>query len=102
MNPATCEHCGAVVIEAVFAGTGRVVHLDPEPLALGNLHLIDELGTFVRFILPERRQPTHRHYVPPEERYRSHRVTCVEHERTCTPDTTAFIDDVDHRLEARS
>jgi hypothetical protein len=72
----TCPRCGQPVVEAIMRKSGVPVLLDPEPGARGNLHLI-ELGKQVEFVAPERRQPKHPDFVPPEQRYTSHMASCT-------------------------
>lgn len=78
----SCPHCDADVIEGVMRGTGRVILLDPEPLAIGNLHFVSDGGPWIEFVPPERRKETARRFVPPEQRYQSHFVTCPQHVRS--------------------
>lgn len=79
----TCPHCDAPVLEGVMRGTGRVILLDPEPRAIGNLHYVTTDLPWVQFVPPERRSnPDKPTFVPPEQRYQSHFVTCPAHCRT--------------------
>lgn len=91
-----CRHCGAPVRVAMMR-SGRTIQLDMEPAAIGNLR-IDRDG-FAVFVPAEARWPKHPLFVPPEQRYVSHRATCGRNERTASAETRVFTDDVDRRLK---
>lgn len=93
-----CPYCGRPVIEARMTTSGGLIRLDPQPAAIGNLEL-DEMGG-ARFIPPAYRDPKSRWFVPPEQRFTSHRSTCPNNERALAAGDASFIGRVERRLQA--